>query len=109
MCILKIITFFFRLAQTAKILVACVMVLSYALVFYVPVDVVWRRIQDRIPARNHRWGVAGLRLFGTLFTGILFLNNYNFKYFLAFRKYRYETCVLDDDKSLNTGFPDSLS
>lgn len=56
------------LAQTAKILVACVMVLSYALVFYVPVDVVWRRIQDRIPAKNHRWGVAGVRLFGTLFT-----------------------------------------
>ncbi|CAH0717468.1 unnamed protein product, partial [Brenthis ino] len=56
------------LAQSAKILVACVMVLSYALIFYVPVDVVWRRIQDRVPARSHRWSVAALRLFGTLFT-----------------------------------------
>ncbi|XP_026491253.2 proton-coupled amino acid transporter-like protein pathetic [Vanessa tameamea] len=56
------------LAQTAKILVACVMVLSYALIFYVPVDVIWRRLQEKIPARSHRWGMAGLRLFGTLFT-----------------------------------------
>ncbi|XP_069355398.1 proton-coupled amino acid transporter-like protein CG1139 [Maniola hyperantus] len=56
------------LAQVAKIMVACVMVLSYALIFYVPVDVVWRRVRDRIPARGHRWGMAGLRFFGTLFT-----------------------------------------
>ncbi|KOB63106.1 Amino acid transporter protein, partial [Operophtera brumata] len=58
--------FDYRLAQTAKLLVACVMLLSFALVYYVPVDVVWRRIQDRVPARNHRWAVAGLRLAGTL-------------------------------------------
>ncbi|KPJ06080.1 Proton-coupled amino acid transporter 4 [Papilio machaon] len=54
------------LAQTAKILVACVMLLSFALVYYVPVDVVWRRIQDRIPARGHRWGMAALRFIGTV-------------------------------------------
>lgn len=56
------------LAQVAKILVACVMILSYALIFYVPVDVIWRRIKDKIPARSHRWGLSGLRLAGTLFT-----------------------------------------
>ncbi|XP_014370559.2 proton-coupled amino acid transporter-like protein pathetic isoform X2 [Papilio machaon] len=54
------------LAQTAKILVACVMLLSFALVYYVPVDVVWRRIQDRIPARGYRWGMAALRFIGTV-------------------------------------------
>ncbi|KPI91090.1 PREDICTED: proton-coupled amino acid transporter 4-like [Papilio xuthus] len=54
------------LAQTAKILVACVMLLSFALVYYVPVDVVWRRVQDRIPARGHRWGMAALRFIGTV-------------------------------------------
>ncbi|XP_038213569.1 proton-coupled amino acid transporter-like protein CG1139 isoform X2 [Zerene cesonia] len=56
------------LAQAAKILVALVMILSYALIFYVPVDVAWRRISDKIPARGHRWGLAGLRLAGTLLT-----------------------------------------
>ncbi|CAG9562915.1 unnamed protein product [Danaus chrysippus] len=56
------------LAQVAKILVACVMLLSYALIFYVPVDVVWRRLQEKIPARTHRWSIAGLRLGGTLLT-----------------------------------------
>lgn len=55
------------LAQTAKLLVACVMLLSFALIFYVPVDIAWRRIQDRIPAKTHRWAMSGLRLFGTLF------------------------------------------
>ncbi|CAG4987914.1 unnamed protein product [Parnassius apollo] len=54
------------LAQLAKILVACVMILSFALVYYVPVDVVWRRIQDKIPARGHRWSIAGLRFIGTV-------------------------------------------
>ncbi|XP_013141530.1 PREDICTED: proton-coupled amino acid transporter 4-like [Papilio polytes] len=54
------------LAQTAKILVACVMLLSFALVYYVPVDVVWRRVQDRIPARGHRWGMAAVRFTGTI-------------------------------------------
>lgn len=54
------------LAQTAKLLVACVMLLSFTLVYYVPVDVVWRRVQDRIPARGHRWALAGIRFFGTL-------------------------------------------
>lgn len=62
-----------RLAQTAKLLVACVMLLSFALVYYVPVDVVWRRIQDRVPARNQRWAVAGLRLAGTLIIGKAYL------------------------------------
>ncbi|CAK1551550.1 unnamed protein product [Leptosia nina] len=56
------------LAQVAKMLVACVMVLSYALIFYVPVDVAWRRISHRIPASNHRWGLAALRLAGTFLT-----------------------------------------
>ncbi|XP_022124062.1 proton-coupled amino acid transporter-like protein CG1139 isoform X2 [Pieris rapae] len=56
------------LAQTAKILVACVMILSYALIFYVPVDVAWRRICDRIPVSSHRWALAALRLFGTFLT-----------------------------------------
>ncbi|XP_041972808.1 proton-coupled amino acid transporter-like protein pathetic [Aricia agestis] len=55
------------LAQTAKTLVASVMLLSFALIFYVPVDVIWRRTQDKIPARAHRWSLAGLRFFGTLF------------------------------------------
>ncbi|XP_026765098.1 proton-coupled amino acid transporter-like protein pathetic isoform X1 [Galleria mellonella] len=54
------------LAQTAKILVACVMILSFALIYYVPVDVIWRRIQEKVPAKNHRWGIAALRLIGTL-------------------------------------------
>ncbi|XP_049865315.1 proton-coupled amino acid transporter-like protein pathetic [Pectinophora gossypiella] len=54
------------LAQTANLLVACVMLLSFALVYYVPVDVVWRRIQNRIPAKAQNWSMAGLRLFGTL-------------------------------------------
>ncbi|XP_068627895.1 proton-coupled amino acid transporter-like protein CG1139 [Battus philenor] len=54
------------LAQIAKILVACVMLLSFALVYYVPVDVVWRRVQDKIPARGHRWGIAALRFTGTI-------------------------------------------
>ncbi|CAH2063805.1 unnamed protein product, partial [Iphiclides podalirius] len=54
------------LAQTAKLLVACVMLLSFALVYYVPVDVVWRRIQDKLPARSHRWGIAGVRFMGTI-------------------------------------------
>lgn len=59
------------LAQTAKILVACVMLLSFALVYYVPVDVVWRKVHDKIPARGHRWALAGLRLVGTcLLVGI---------------------------------------
>ncbi|CAH0397377.1 unnamed protein product [Chilo suppressalis] len=56
------------LAQTAKVLVASVMILSYALVYYVPVDVVWRRVQDKIPARHHRWSMALLRLGGVLLT-----------------------------------------
>ncbi|XP_063823654.1 proton-coupled amino acid transporter-like protein CG1139 [Ostrinia nubilalis] len=56
------------LAQTAKILVACVMILSYALVYYVPVDVVWRRVQDKIPARFHWCSVAGIRLAGVFLT-----------------------------------------
>lgn len=61
--------FFFSLAQTAKVLVACVMLLSFALVYYVPVDVVWRRVQDRVPAKSHRLAIAGLRLAGTLLVG----------------------------------------
>ncbi|KAJ0179146.1 hypothetical protein K1T71_004858 [Dendrolimus kikuchii] len=54
------------LAQTAKLLVACVMLLSFALLFYVPVDVVWRRIQHRVPPKGHRWSIAGLRFVGTI-------------------------------------------
>ncbi|XP_037297285.1 proton-coupled amino acid transporter-like protein pathetic isoform X1 [Manduca sexta] len=56
------------LAQTAKLLVACVMLLSFALIFYVPVDIVWKRVHEKIPARGQRWGLAGIRLVGTLFT-----------------------------------------
>ncbi|CAG9134608.1 unnamed protein product [Plutella xylostella] len=56
------------LAQTAKILVALVMMLSYALIYYVPFDVVWRRLQGRVPAAAHRWAVAGIRLLGCLMT-----------------------------------------
>ncbi|CAG9791753.1 unnamed protein product [Diatraea saccharalis] len=56
------------LAQTAKVLVASVMILSYALVYYVPVDVVWRRVQDKIPARHHRWSMGLIRLSGVLLT-----------------------------------------
>ncbi|KAH9641181.1 hypothetical protein HF086_004568, partial [Spodoptera exigua] len=62
------------LAQTAKLLVACVMLLSFTLVYYVPIDVVWRRLQDRIPARGHRWALAGIRFFGTLLLG----KNFNY-------------------------------
>ncbi|XP_060800825.1 proton-coupled amino acid transporter-like protein CG1139 [Amyelois transitella] len=54
------------LAQVAKILVACVMMLSFALIYYVPFDVVWRKVQDKIPARGHRVAIAGIRLAGTL-------------------------------------------
>ncbi|XP_075972581.1 proton-coupled amino acid transporter-like protein acs isoform X2 [Anticarsia gemmatalis] len=54
------------LAQSAKILVACVMLLSFALIYYVPVDVVWRKIQDRVPARKQAWAMSGVRLLGTL-------------------------------------------
>ncbi|KAJ8726760.1 hypothetical protein PYW08_015157 [Mythimna loreyi] len=54
------------LAQTAKLLVACVMLLSFTLVYYVPVDVVWRRLQDRISARRQPWALAGVRFAGTL-------------------------------------------
>ncbi|XP_064291987.1 proton-coupled amino acid transporter-like protein pathetic isoform X2 [Plodia interpunctella] len=54
------------LAQIAKILVACVMMLSFALIYYVPFDVVWRKVQDKIPAKNHRWAIAAIRLVGTL-------------------------------------------
>lgn len=54
------------LAQTAKLLVACVMLLSFALVFYVPVDVVWRRVQDRVPVKAHAWGICVVRLLGTV-------------------------------------------
>ncbi|XP_050681622.1 proton-coupled amino acid transporter-like protein CG1139 [Leptidea sinapis] len=56
------------LAQAAKLLVACVMILSYALIFYVPVDVAWRRISDRIPSSSHRWALALLRFIGCLLT-----------------------------------------
>ncbi|XP_026326881.1 proton-coupled amino acid transporter-like protein pathetic [Hyposmocoma kahamanoa] len=54
------------LAQTAKILVACVMILSFTLIYYIPVDVVWRRLQDRIPANRQIWALSGIRLLGTL-------------------------------------------
>ncbi|KAI8439927.1 hypothetical protein MSG28_001378 [Choristoneura fumiferana] len=54
------------LAQSAKIMVACVMLLTFALIFYVPFDVVWRHLKHRVPARNHGWAVAGIRLVGTL-------------------------------------------
>ncbi|XP_061706779.1 proton-coupled amino acid transporter-like protein pathetic [Cydia pomonella] len=54
------------LAQSAKILVACVMLLTFALIFYVPFDVVWRRVEPKVPARAHRWAIAGIRLVGTI-------------------------------------------
>ncbi|KAL4711655.1 hypothetical protein ACJJTC_011363 [Scirpophaga incertulas] len=56
------------LAQIAKVLVASVMIFSFALVYYVPVDVVWRRIQDKVPVSFHTAGVALLRLAGVLMT-----------------------------------------
>ncbi|CAB3220810.1 unnamed protein product [Arctia plantaginis] len=54
------------LAQAAKLMVACVMLLSFALIYYVPVDVIWRKLYHRIPSSNHTWSIAGLRLVGTI-------------------------------------------
>lgn len=57
------------------------MLLSFALIFYVPVDIAWRRIQDRIPAKTHRWAMSGLRLFGTLFIGKCVLSLLDIMYY----------------------------
>lgn len=54
------------LAQVAKIMVASVMLLSFALIYYVPLDVIWRKVQDRIPPTRQVWAMSGLRLAGTL-------------------------------------------
>ncbi|XP_026331098.1 proton-coupled amino acid transporter-like protein CG1139, partial [Hyposmocoma kahamanoa] len=54
------------LAQAAKILVACVMILSFTLIYYIPIDFVWKRLQDQIPARRQSWTLSGIRLLGTL-------------------------------------------
>ncbi|GBP80155.1 Proton-coupled amino acid transporter-like protein CG1139 [Eumeta japonica] len=62
-----------KLAQTAKILVALVLMLSYALIYYVPVDVVWRKLRHRIPQKRHRISISFLRFVGVLVTGNLFL------------------------------------
>nr|XP_032512254.1 proton-coupled amino acid transporter-like protein pathetic isoform X2 [Danaus plexippus plexippus] len=56
------------LAQVAKILVACVMLLSYALIFYVPLEILWKRIKNKFHENNHRICVACIRLAGTVFT-----------------------------------------
>ncbi|PZC83426.1 hypothetical protein B5X24_HaOG207809 [Helicoverpa armigera] len=54
------------LAQTAKLLVGCVLLLSFTLVYYVPIDVIWRRLEHRIPLSGRRWGLAGVRFVGCL-------------------------------------------
>lgn len=56
------------LAQIAKILVALVLMLSYALVYYVPVDVVWRRIKNRVSPNTQGVSMSILRLTGVLLT-----------------------------------------
>lgn len=41
------------MAQVAQILIALAIFFTFGLQFYVPMDVLWRRIQIRIPKERH--------------------------------------------------------
>uniref|UniRef100_A0A1B0CAN0 Putative amino acid transporter n=1 Tax=Lutzomyia longipalpis TaxID=7200 RepID=A0A1B0CAN0_LUTLO len=54
-------------AQVAQILIALAILFTFGLQFYVPMDILWRKIQDRIPKEKHNISQIAIR------TGIILI------------------------------------
>lgn len=59
------------LADVAKILMALAILFTYGLQFYVPVDILWRKVQHRIPAERHNVAQITMRTGIILITGAI--------------------------------------
>ncbi|CAD7012208.1 proton-coupled amino acid transporter-like protein CG1139 [Ceratitis capitata] len=57
------------LADTAKLLIAVASLFAYGLVFYIPIDTLWRNISDRISEKNHNISQILLRTAIILISG----------------------------------------
>lgn len=49
----RISTFHSSIAQVAQVLIAVAILFTFALQFYVPCDILWRKLQPRIPKEKH--------------------------------------------------------
>lgn len=59
----------FRLAQSAKLLMALVIYLSFALQFYVPMEMIQRRLQNRASTKYENVIQVGIRTLIVIITG----------------------------------------
>lgn len=48
-----IIFFVIRLATVAQVLIAVAILFSFGLYFYIAMEILWRRINHRVPVRHH--------------------------------------------------------
>uniref|UniRef100_A0A1B0D2Z8 Amino acid transporter transmembrane domain-containing protein n=1 Tax=Phlebotomus papatasi TaxID=29031 RepID=A0A1B0D2Z8_PHLPP len=55
------------LAQTAQILIALAILFTFGLQFYVPMDILWRKLEHRIPKEKHNISQIAIR------TGIILI------------------------------------
>lgn len=63
----------FRLALTAKVMVAVAVFFTYCLQMYAPMDIIWTRLRDRVSKKYHNVSQMALRTISVTFTGKLAL------------------------------------
>ena len=59
------------MAKTAQILIALAILFTYGLQFYVPMDILWRKIQDKIPKHKHNISQILIRTGIIILTGVV--------------------------------------
>lgn len=74
--ILKI-KFYFRLAQSVKVMIAIAIFVTYSLQFYVPMEIIWKSVKHRFVS-NHKLYESLLRGFIVICSGTFY---FNFKFF----------------------------
>lgn len=46
-------SFFYRLAQSAQVLIAFAILFTFGLQFYIPMDILWRKMNHKVPKERH--------------------------------------------------------